>query len=97
MMMGTLIYDLPIMRADAELVLSGSSESSLDRADLGDLNGDDEEAWADFSTAAAVAPYNSSKISSAIVFFLAAAAAAAAAASATAFAFGFSATAATSS
>ena len=82
------VYDLPIIRADA----SGTNESSLDRADFGDRDGD-------FSIAVdddvATPPYNSSKISSAIVFFLAAAAAAASAAMA--LASGLRATAATSS
>ena len=96
-----LNFDIPIMRADAELVLSGSNESSLDRADFGDRDGDEMMAcccWGGLGHFAAdvavTPPYNSSKISSAIVFFLAASTAAA---SAMALAFGLSATAATSS
>ena len=65
------------MRADAEpVVQSGSSESSLDRPDLGDRDGDafcggrggEAERWS--GGAAFVTPYNSSKISSAIVCVL---------------------------
>ena len=60
------------MRADADPVLSGSCESSLDRAELGDRDGGDAfcrgeaESWS--GEAAVVTPYSSSSISSAIVF-----------------------------
>ena len=82
-------HDSPIIRAEAELVLSGSRESSLDRPHFGDLWGDLEAV-----VGGCWRPYSSSRISSAIVFFLAASTAAA---SAMALAFGLSATAATSS